>query len=56
MSVCLSVRKNAEISETIRARLLVIGMQVPAGCHDHSNAHKPPKNCVFYRFNARIKI
>jgi len=44
---------NAEISETIRARLLGFGMQisellaqrkfVSAGCHVHSNAHKPPK-------------
>jgi len=42
---------NAEISETIRARLF--GMQIPelpaqrkfvsAECHAHSNAHKPPK-------------
>jgi len=63
MAVCVSVRMNAKISETIRARLLGIGMQIPEqrkffspGCHDHSNAHKPPKNCGFYSFNARIKI
>jgi len=53
LSVCLSVRMNAEISETIRARLLRFGMQIPefltqrkfdsAMCHAHSNAHKPPK-------------
>jgi len=29
MSVCPSVRINAEISETIRARLLRFGMQIP---------------------------
>jgi len=44
---------NAEISETIRARLLGFGMQIPellaqrkfvsAACHAYSNAHKPPK-------------
>jgi len=41
---------NAEISETIRATILGLGMQIPvqrkfvsAGCHAHSNAHKPPK-------------
>jgi len=44
---------NAEISETIRARLLGYGMQIPElltqrkfdspACHAHSNAHKPPK-------------
>jgi len=53
MSVCLSVRMNAEISETIRAGLLRFGVQitdlltqrkfVSAECHAHSNAHKPPK-------------
>jgi len=57
MSVCssvrLSVRMNAEISETIRARLLRFGVQIPelltqrmfasAKCHAHSNTHKPPK-------------
>jgi len=49
MSVCLSVRMNAEILETVKARLLGIDMQIPelltqrkfvsAGCH----AHKPHK-------------
>jgi len=44
---------NAEISETIIARLLRLGMQIPelltqskfvsAACHAHSNAHKPRK-------------
>jgi len=44
---------NAEISENIRARLLGFGVQIPelltqgkfvsAGCHAHSNAHKPSK-------------
>jgi len=53
MSVCLSVRMNAEISETIRASLLRFGIQIPelltprkfvsAMCHVHSNAHQPPK-------------
>jgi len=53
MSVCLSVRMNAGISETIRARLLRFVVQIPerktqrkfvsAMCHAHSNAHKPPK-------------
>jgi len=46
MSVRLSVRMNAEISETIRARLLRFGVQIPdfsVECHAHSNAHKPPK-------------
>jgi len=43
---------NAEISETIRGRLLRFGVQVPelltqrkfvsAMCHAYSNAHKPP--------------
>jgi len=50
MSVCLSVRMNAETSETRRARLLRFGMQIPelltqrkfvsAACHAYSNAHK----------------
>jgi len=45
---------NAEISETMRARLLRFGVQIPelltqrkfvsVECHDHSNAHKPPKS------------
>jgi len=45
---------NAEISETIRARLLRFGMQTPelltqckfvsAMCHVHFYTHKPPKN------------
>jgi len=49
MSVCLSVRMNAEISETIRVWLLRFGMQIPELLtqrklrHAHSNAHKPPK-------------
>jgi len=53
MSVCPSVRMNAEISETIRSRLLRFGMQilelltqrnfVSTMCHAHSNTHKPPK-------------
>jgi len=57
MSVCpsvrLSVRMNAEISETMGARLLRFGVQIPelltqrkfvsAQCHAHSNAHKPLK-------------
>jgi len=53
MSVCLSVRMNGEISETVRARLLRFGVQIPAlltqrkfisaECHAHSNAHKPTK-------------
>jgi len=51
MSVGPSVRMNAEISETIRARLLRFGVQilsflrkfVSAECHAHSNALKPPK-------------
>jgi len=44
---------NAEISETIGATILGLGMQIPenpaqrkfvsAECHAHSNAHKPPK-------------
>jgi len=44
---------NAEISETIRARLFEFGMQIPklltqrkfvsAACHVHSNVHNPPK-------------
>jgi len=52
-SVFPSVWMNAEISETIRARLLRFGVQIPelltqrkfvsAICHAHSNAHKPPK-------------
>jgi len=53
MSVCPSVRMNAEISETIRATKLGLGMQIPEVsaqrkfvsemCHAHSNAHEPPK-------------
>jgi len=52
-SVCSSVRINAEISETIQATILGLGMQIPeisaqrkfvsALCHAHSNAHKPTK-------------
>jgi len=44
---------NAEISETIRARLLRLGMQIPElltqrkflseMSHAYSNAHTPPK-------------
>jgi len=45
MSVCLSVRMNAEISETIRARLLRFGVQIPELLTQlkFDNAHKPPK-------------
>jgi len=53
MSVCPSVRMNAEISETLRARQLGLGMNIPkllaqrrfvsAACHAQSNAHKAPK-------------
>jgi len=43
MSVCSSVRMNAEILETKRARLLRFGKFVSSACHAHSNAHKPPK-------------
>jgi len=53
MSVCPSVRTNAEISETMRATILGLGMQIPKipaqrqfvseMCHDHSNARKPHK-------------
>jgi len=52
MSVCLSVRMNAEISEATKAGILELGMQtleipaqrklVSSGCNAHSNAHKPP--------------
>jgi len=44
---------NAEISETISAKILGFGMQIPeipaqrkfisAMCHAHSKAQKPPK-------------
>jgi len=47
------LRMNAEISETIGATILGLGMQIPeipaqrkfvsTMCHAHSNAHKPPK-------------
>jgi len=49
---CPSVRMNAEISETVRARLLGFGRRFlelaqrkffSAGCHAHSNAHKLQK-------------
>jgi len=46
---CLStstIRMNAEISETIRARLPVQRKFVLAGCHTRSNALKPPKTVV----------
>jgi len=56
MSVSPSVRVNAVISESIRARLLGFGMQIPelpaqrkfvsAESHAHSNAHKPTKPVV----------
>jgi len=46
----ITVRMNAEILETIRTRQFGFGMQIPeilaqvsAGCHAHSNSHKPPK-------------
>jgi len=49
ISVCPSVRMNSEISETIRARLLRFGIQIPgllarrkfvsAECHAHFNSH-----------------
>jgi len=38
---------NAEISETVRARMLGLSMQrkfASAGCHAHSNAH----NCLIF--------
>jgi len=48
-----SVRINIEISDTIRATILGLGMQIPeipaqrkfvsAMWHAHSNAHKSPK-------------
>jgi len=44
---------NAEVSETLRAAILGLGMQIPEisaqrmfvseMCHARSNAHKPPK-------------
>jgi len=53
MSVCPSVRMNAEISESMRVTKLGLGTQIPeipaqrkfvsVECHAHSNAHKPPK-------------
>jgi len=53
MSVCPSVRMSAEISETISATILGLGMQIPEVpvqrkflsemCHAYSNAHNPPK-------------
>jgi len=47
MSVCLSVWTNDEISETIKARLLEFGMQIPELLTQRNfvsaNAHKPPK-------------
>jgi len=56
---------NAEISETIQATILGLGMQIPeipaqrkfvsAECHAHSNAHNPSK-IGSYSFYARIKI
>jgi len=56
MSVCPSVRMNAEISETLQVTILGLGMQIPeipaqrkfvsAECHAHSNAHKPLKTMV----------
>jgi len=52
---------NAEISETIRATILRLGMQIPeipaqrrfAMCHAHSNAHKPPKTVAPTVLNVR---
>jgi len=54
MSVCPSVRMNAEISETIQTTTLGLVMQIPeipaqrnfvsAMCHAHLNVHKPPTN------------
>jgi len=51
MSVYPSVRMNDEISETIRASILGLGMQIPeipaqrkfVSEMCHSNAHKPRK-------------
>jgi len=53
VDLAMSVRMNAEILETIRARLLGFGMQihelltqskfVSAACQAHSNAHKLQK-------------
>jgi len=55
---------NAKISETIRATILGLGMQIPeipaqrkfvsAMCHAHSNAHKPPKTVATTVLNADI--
>jgi len=56
MSVCPSVRMNAEITETIGATVLGLGLrlsEIPAQrkfisemCHAHSNAHKPSKTVL----------
>jgi len=44
MSVCPSVRMNAEISKTIKIPKIPAQRKfVSAECHGHSNAHKPPK-------------
>jgi len=50
LSVCSSVRMNADISETIQPTILGLGMQIPeipaqrkfvsAECHAHSNRPK----------------
>jgi len=60
---------NAEISETIQATILGLGMQIPeipaqrkfvsAECHAHSNAHKPPETVVLmleYKFSQQSEI
>jgi len=45
LSVCLSVRMNAEISETTKAR-----------CHAHSNALEPPKPVALTMRRRRISL
>jgi len=57
---------NAEISETIRATILGLGMQIPqipaqrkfvsAMCHAYCNANKPPKTMALSVLMPEYKI
>jgi len=55
MSVCLSVRMNDMISETIKARKFGFGMQIlVAGCHAHTNSNADLSSGHIYLFFVKV--
>jgi len=59
MPVCLSVRMNVKISETIRAGLLGLGMQIPELLAQRkfvsAGYPRTAQNCGSFSFDGRIK-